>query len=329
MISVIILQRVWRLTLSFGLLYLFLVHFCSLGWAEQRQNVPTAVSTDKYHVVFAGEIPLEDPPGLCNYLFRILDKETHEASHFFLDHRYKPIEEMRLSMRLLLNKTLVIETEWRKRPDASTGIHIVDVNKNQLVDEWWCYNPVLSPSNRFWVYEKFYPRHGLPAERASVVLIYDMEKTPAENRIPVIGYTKWPKEQVGLPIYPQAYVNARAYVLPEQQLQNIHWYTLSSPFLWGKDPNNIVFLSDHQNETNIVRVDLTLGIQRPKIFTSPIVVSDFMKPSLSEYVRKREAALLRTLSVADIAWDGPDHVIVKPHKLRQNILLDRIRLAVP
>lgn len=310
------------------LFHVWLSILCGVAWAGEDQNVPATVSNNKYQVAFAEERPLEDVPGTYNYVFEIFDKETNDVEYLVLDDRRKPIEEMHIEMRLLENERLVIQTKWKERPVASTGVHIVDVNENKLVDKFWCYDPVFAPTKPVLVYEKFYFPHELPAARTTVVLVYDMEKSAADNRLPVEGYAAWPKEQVGLPIYPQAYVKAKAYVLVKEQQENPCWYMRSSPFLWDTDSNSVVFLCSHEKNTQIIRVDLAAGLENPKIFESPIVVSDFIKPSLGEEARKIEAELLHTMSVTEIAWDDPNHITVRPNKAYY-ALQEEIRLAIP
>jgi len=207
-------------------------------------------------------------------------------------------------------------------------VFVIDLKNGKLLDEFWCYAPTISPTSRFLVYEKFYPYHGLPPTRTTVLLAYDMRKSPLENRVPVVGYTAWPKEQVGLPIYPQPYVKARAYVLVEQQRENIHWYMLSSPFLWSGDANDVVFLCNHKKQAYIVRVNISAGVDKPKIFEAPANVGNFVKPDLPEEFRKKEAARLHMVSATEILWDGEKHVIVKPNKAYYS-LQDKIRLPVP
>ena len=294
--------------------------------AEDTQNL--SISDDTYLVTFAGEIPDINRLARNNYNFEILNKKTHQVSQFVLEYPYRQIEDMDLKMDLLKDNKLIIEAKWRKRPKASTGLHIVDIKDNTLIDQFWCYDPVLSPSRRFWVYEKFFAPHGLKATQTTVVLIYDMEKSPLENRVPVEDYTEWELEQVGLPIYPEPYVEAQTYVLKEEQEENPFWYLRSSPFLWSADANDVVFLCNHQECSYIVRVDLSPGIRKPKIFTAPIDVASFIKPTLPEAEKKREAAILHTVGATDIAWDGPGHIILKPSKAYYT-LQDTIKLAVP
>ncbi|MDO9575482.1 MAG: hypothetical protein Q7J55_03030 [bacterium] len=306
---------------------------CVGAHSVEVANDRLVISNNKYEVAFIGEAPVKDRPWLTSYIFQIVNKETQEISQFVLENAYTPIKETHVKLHLLEDHRLIVQEKWEKRPDASTGIHIVDVKKNELIDEFWCYDPVLSPSKRFWAYKKFFYPHELPAAQTTVVLIYDMKKAPLENRVPVKGYGEFPEFHVGLPIYPEPYVKAKAYVLPKQQIENPFWYIRSSPFLWAEDEFCVVFLCTHKEQTYIVKVDLTSGIEKPKIFESPIkVIDEWIEPRYKKGfdldVARGNLKLLYTISATEIAWDGPNHIIVKPSEARY-YLKEKIRLPVP
>ena len=289
--------------------------------AENDPN--TFISNNTYAAEIIKEEEVKESCVLKVFTLEIRDIKTHEVAHVTIGgigERIRAIEKL----YLFENNKLVVHGNL-ERADI---IYIVDCETNNVVDMFWCYNPVLAPLNRFWVYENFYPYHGLKSIQTTVVLVYDMKRTPLENRVPVKGYTEWPEVQVGLPIYPKPYVEAKAYVLPRQQQENPFWYLRESPFLWSQDANDVVFLCNHQEQTYIVRVNISAGINKPKIFEAPVDVGSFIKPDLPEESRKREADRLHTVSATEIYWDGKDHVIAKPNKAYYT-LQDKIRLPVP
>ncbi len=63
---------------------------------------------------------------------------------------------------------------------GGTDVFIIDTAKASLVDSFPTYFPVMSPDQRWIVYRKFYPTHGV--EASDELLIYDLTKTPAQNR---------------------------------------------------------------------------------------------------------------------------------------------------
>jgi len=283
----------------------------------------TSTSNSTYAAEIVKEEKTKNSSILTVFTLEIRDKKTNEVAHVTfggIGERIRSIEKL----YLFENNKLVVHGNL-KRADI---IYVVDCKTQNVVDMFWCYDPVLAPSKRFWVYEKFYPYHGLKSIQTTVVLVYDMQRTPLENRVPVKGYTEWPKVQVGLPIYPRPYLEAKAYVLQRQQYEEPPWYLRSSPLLWSKDSNDVVFLYNHKKQAYVVRVNISAGIDKPKILEAPINVGNFVRQDLPEDFRKKEAARLHMVSATEITWDGKDHILVKPSKAHYT-LEDRIRLPVP
>ena len=289
---------------------------------EDVNNMPAAVS-EKYSVVVLGEQTIEETPWVKQFKLQMTDRSSGHVRHLTIGQRSSPIRSIK-AFHFSEDDRLVVVGKLKR----AEIVFVLDLKEAKVLDDFWCYAPTISPAGRFVVYKKFYAPHELPAARATVVLMYDMRKPPAGNRVPVVGYTAWPKEQVGLPIYPEPYVKARAYVLVEEQLQNPNWYNLSSPFLWSADANDVVFLCNHRKQTYIVRVNISAGIDKPKIFEAPVNVGSFVKPDLPEEYRKKEAARFHMVSATEIIWDGKDHVVIKPNKAYYT-LEDKIRLPVP
>jgi len=288
--------------------------------AENDPN--TLTSNNDYTAEVVKKEKAEDSCTLEIFTLEIRDKKTNEVARLKIGgigERIRSVERL----YLLENNKLIVHGKL-KRADI---IYVIETKTSKVVDVFWCYNPVLSPSKRFCIYEKFYPYHGLKGSQTTVMLLYDMQKSPSENILPV-NYVRWPLIEVGLPVYPRPYVENKAYVLPDQQQENPFWYLRSSPFLWSEDANDIVFLCHHEGRTNIVRVNLSEGVEKPRIYEALINVADFIKPDLPKELREKEAAQLKRLSAEDIAWDGEDHVVVTPSKAYYT-LQGRIRLAVP
>jgi len=303
----------------------FLAILHSLSFASKTKEPSNAIklSTKDFSITLVGEEFSENAPHLKRFHLEIFDKGTKEFRHLTIGDIHSRVRSIK-SIYPLRNNLLIIFGNLKR----AEIVFIVNLWKGQLIDEFWCYDPVLSPSEHYLVYEKFYPYHGLPGSQTTVVLLYDLQKSPSENRIPVEGYTSWPESQVGLPVYPEPYVKAQAYVLPEQQLENPNWYSLTSPFLWHQDSNDIVFLCNHEGQTNIARVNISDGVKKPKIYEAAVNVADFIKPDLQEELREKEVARLRRLSAEDITWDGKEYVIIKPDRAYRT-LRNEFRLSVP
>ncbi len=288
------------------------------------ENDPNTFASN---LTYAAEIVREEKAKnsyiLKVFTLEIREKQTNEVAHITIGGIGERIRSIK-KLYLFEDNKLVVHGSL-ERADI---IYVIECKTHKVVDMFWCYGPVLTPLKRFWVYEKFYPYHGLKGIQTTVVLVYDMDRTPSENRVPVEGYTEWPKVQVGLPIYPKPYIEAKTYVLPQQQQENPFWYLRSSPFLWSEDANDVVFLCNHEKQTYILRVNISAGIDKPKIFEAPVNVGNFVRKDLPEDFRKKEAARLHMVSATEIIWDGKDHVVIKPNKAYYT-LEDKIRIPVP
>src|SRR5262249_27618302 len=95
------------------------------------------------------------------------------------------------------------------------AVFIVDPAKAVLVDSFGSWDPVMPPDRRWIVYEKGGPMHG--SDVSSELLIYDLAKTPAQNRLgdelAGVGRLIFPPDQSEVP-----FNNIN---LPEDQIHSI------------------------------------------------------------------------------------------------------------
>ena len=308
-----------------SLLFAFTILAFTLA-EETIKGEKLSISNSHYSVTIVDEKPLECCPYLKRFTLQILNRKTGGIQSFLLGDSGMRLRGIK---RLYLYKNKLIVKGALKRASA---ISIIDLDRNKLIDFFWCYNPAPSSSRRFLVYKKFVPYHGLPGVLSDVVLVYDLEKPPAGNRVK--QSIEEPKEWVGLPIYPEPYAKAKVYILPKQQYWEPGWgYVIASPFLWSEDEVNIVFLCSKcfsHRQTYVVRVNLSLGIGKPRIFELPVKISkEHVKPKylggfILDLKRGKEVDCL--FSTEQIRWDGRNHIVVKPKNYR---LKDEIRLPVP
>lgn len=118
-----------------------------------------------------------------------------------------------------------------------TNISIVDTQKAALVDTFLVYDPILSPNKRWLVYRKFFPRQtDLPP--SDEYLLYDLSRSPAQNRPSEPFSLDRLDTDVGTPIYPVGWKNEPGDNIgaPESQ-RHAH----VSPFFWSPDSRAVVF----------------------------------------------------------------------------------------
>lgn len=201
-----------------------------------------------------------------------------------------------------------------KRADV---LYMVDLETGEVIDFFWCYNPVLSPSMRYIVYEKFFPPHGLKEAMTMVVLIYDLEKKPEENRVPIVGYSDWPKSQVGIPVYPNMYFESKAYVMPDIQKLYPFFYTKQSPFLWSKNSKSIYFLCSSLEKQYLVNLDIGSGVNATNAKENEFILREDC--FLNKYSKKSIEHILNTwkpasFEVKELYLDqsDPNYIIINP-----------------
>ena len=128
---------------------------------------------------------------------------------------------------------------------GGTGVFIVDRAKASVVDTFASSDPVMSPDQRWIVYVKMYPLHGV--EGTDEYLIYDLTKSPAQNRPD--GDVKNATD-VGAVIFPPGQKNLGGdnIGVPREQLH----YNLSG-FYWAADSQAVLFVDAVADAVNIAK----------------------------------------------------------------------------
>ena len=66
-------------------------------------------------------------------------------------------------------------------PASGTAITIVNLNTGEVLDHFLAYREIVSPSLRYILYRKWYPRFSRAEQSGLSVVIYDVETLPMEN----------------------------------------------------------------------------------------------------------------------------------------------------
>jgi hypothetical protein len=168
------------------------------------------------------------------------------------------------------------------RADA---VVIYDLVRREKVDWFYCYKPQ-QVSNTWIVYVEYFPSHGT-SEPTDVVLLYDLEKTPMENRtkhettrIPPDKYES--PVEVGMPIYPESNAVQLSYTNHVQDISEAR-HVLSTPNFLLLPSDRLIFVTSEGSEfTNsknyLVAISLAEGPAKPKAMQLEIPKVDFKKP---------------------------------------------------
>ena len=137
----------------------------------------------------------------------------------------------------------------------------------KLLDVILCRDVVLSPSARFAVFERFFPRMGTPARHSNhMTLLYDVRATPQQNRLDgvlVPDFESRPSRSIyaGYPIYPELGTDeSQPYLLPEAAERVAKKRDHNPPYAWSHDESRIAFVVVRRTESTRERQLVVVGI---------------------------------------------------------------------
>jgi hypothetical protein len=152
------------------------------------------------------------------------------------------------------------------------AVVIFDIRQRKPIDWFLCYSP-RRVSDQLIVFVEFYFAHEAGGEPTDVVLVYDLAKSPLENRLKKTpGMTLPPDRsddalvEVGVPVYPEWNARQRSY-------ENIVTEPAAARHVLGQggyvlvDASKLVFLASEGEEfpnvlNYLVVVNLTGGLDR-------------------------------------------------------------------
>jgi hypothetical protein len=154
------------------------------------------------------------------------------------------------------------------RIQSSTSIvNLVDVNTGKVLDEFWCFDPSVSPSNRFVAYAKVFPLHFVPGVSYEY-LVYDLAASPGENRTPPNKGRTTDRYDVGWPVYPENLINSpNDNILARASLAHS---TCTDGFFWLGKSDTVAFVDRWQGVDSLVVADVSAGVQHPRVGVYPI-----------------------------------------------------------
>jgi hypothetical protein len=134
---------------------------------------------------------------------------------------------------------------------AGEVVFLIDKSKSELMDSIWCFQPKLSPNQRWLAYRKFFPkRTQYPA--SAEYLLYDIQQTPRQNR--PAGGSIDDYVDVGQAIFPKGLRNEPFDHLaaPDSRL-----HASVGSFYWTQDSHMLIFGDSLRRDFSIVAVSIT------------------------------------------------------------------------
>jgi len=175
---------------------------------------------------------------------------------------------------LYKKRTLIIEGELRHGGDI---IILSDVLRGEWEHVFWAYGYAFSPSGRFLAYRSHYPRLG--TLRKSIVLAYDLEKSPEGNMENIVPDKRF-RRSIGTPIFPEENAFSRSLILDAE-----HPDVFVSKFTWSADDRLVAFMhvrrddaGKHLGRMGVVVVEPFPEHGHPVIWRREINFKDHLLP---------------------------------------------------
>lgn len=250
--------------------FMFIVIICgapTLGMADGVTEVDSVAYTIKL------TLSEKYKTDYRRYTFRVYDKLNKKESSFEMESMITDIERLEI-----IKDRLVVIGEVS---NVSSGVAIIDLKQSKEIDFILCYRPQFSETKKYIIYEKFYPRFVDPQVLSDLILIYDLDKSPMANRVGETGkeYENIKKkidgvgaprylrlsEKVGYPIYPEDNIEKQSYRVWVEQLELRHFIFPKGTYLWFNNDKLVVMLDRYKEDTWVILVDLSDGLNKVKI----------------------------------------------------------------
>lgn len=236
--------------------------------------------------------------GKCMVTFHVLNKQsgkTREVSFSNMTHEVREIT-------LLDHDRLLV----RGYPMSLT---LFDLCEGQIIDEIFGNRPILSPDQTKLVYEFRYV--GPPLYETSVLLLYDLTKSPQENSM--TGSVGNPEER-GIILYPEINRIQNTYFIPAQRLEDQHH--IISPLVWNAASTKVCFIQQNGQgpwETRLtpswlVVIDISHEANAPQITTLPIDATRFYKSRVLK--NSSEESLEQAIFAKELSFTDNDSGII-------------------
>ncbi|MCC7174605.1 MAG: hypothetical protein IT159_05365 [Bryobacterales bacterium] len=201
--------------------------------------------------------------------------------------RLSPLQRIDISAQVVLSKVddaFIWEDRLVLLGEAgrASGVEIFDLARKAKVDWFYCYQPSRISDN--WIaYKEFY--HGAaqgPVVPIEVLLVYDLARTPSENRMEKEPGQKFPLPtaegsdsavEVGVPVYPESNVRLRSYQIVFETVSSGRFIDAGTFALLPS--KQLIFRCTEQwpsmgiigSREYLVVVDLSRGLDNPRYHT--------------------------------------------------------------
>jgi hypothetical protein len=161
----------------------------------------------------------------------------------------------------LVDRSLVL-FGWMN-PLLAANVLILDSTTGSFIDDFWCYEPSVSPNGRSIVFLRFFPSHfayGVESQYRA----YTTAAGPRLNRSPESISSKI---EVGKSIYP---TDAREATRSNINIPNSAAHFKRSAFFWSPDSAHVAFVDEQSRQLSLVAVTFNLQGEASRVMRAPL-----------------------------------------------------------
>ena len=309
------IEHRFRTMTNSSIRYLFSVALCCcfLGLLPTLEAIEA--DSEKYHIElvqqgFQDEVLFRHQQNAAPFVVRVTEKARGIQSQIEIQKWAGRIREMSL-----VGDSLIVIGGG----PYSAVAHVIDLAEGEVVDTIRCWSPRLSPSKRYILYVGWHPRIN-PPEAQTPLVVYDLTKTPLQNRPNVKGRELFlarkerdldralsepilVESNVGFPIFPEKHAREKSFrewVPSEGQRQTPLRFDRRSR-LWSQNDEKYVLLDHRDNSLWLAVLDLTDGPEALSIRKKRLdgILKINRVSGLGEILGSEIEVLIRTRKAAD------------------------------
>ncbi len=189
----------------------------------------------------------------------MLDNVTNSEKEIVFDSYMVEVVDLYPSK----DKILVVHGKLEWGGDIFT---LLELTRETVIDTIWGWDASISPDRTKIAYNFRYPPHSMPLYRTSVLLVYDLTKTPEENSM---DESKDNPENRGFILWPERNRKQNRYFIPAMSYEEQQH--IISPIVWNHSSTHVAFLlqkgdrEDRMTPTYLVVVDVSQGLLEPDV----------------------------------------------------------------
>lgn len=281
---------------------------------------PVSVTSSTWRITLSDSVACDRCPGGKAWVFTAVRKDNDESYKIRLTNSPTQVDEL----DIVRESRLVIF--GRNTADAVL-VNIVELPKGGELDNFMCYDPVLSFDHRFVAYLKPFPGHPGPIDITNEYAVYDLTESAASNRLHLKDGIVY---DAGIPVYPPGATNATGeFAAPDEWSAHV---IASAGLFWLSQTDKVAFVDRWRGTDSLVIADVGQGLRQPKLNVQALNTGnmvdmadcrDKVAPSDFENWSKDPAVLIAVTDIFVASSGGPEvRLTLAPHPCLTSTVVD-------